>query len=261
MSADAAAPSPARLRAEVLIVLGLSLGQSAVFSIARLIERYLREAPIGDQSATMNPSQSAIPVMDLVIQLLRIGFGLMPVVLALFLLSAHGGSAMARLGLTGPARRWWADVGTGAVLALAIGVPGLGLYALSRLTGTGVKINTSGLPDLWWAALVLLLSAALAAILEEVIAVGYLLTRLTELGWSVPAMIAASALLRGSYHLYQGIPMALGNVVMGAVFAWWFVRKRRVGPLIAAHLMLDFTAFVGPEVVPESWLDALGITA
>lgn len=263
MSAEpkASAPSRPRLRAEVLIVLGLSVGQSAVYSAARLIERFTRETPIGNQAATLNPSQSAVPVMDVVFQLLRIGFGLVPVALALFLLSAHGQSAVQRLGLTGPARAYGRDLALGAGLAAAIGIPGLGLYVVSRLTGTGVQLNTSGLPDAWWAATILLLSAAFAGILEEVLVVGYLLTRLTDLGWSVPAMIAASALLRGSYHLYQGVPMALGNVVMGVVFAWWYTRTKRVGPLIAAHFYLDMVAFVGPEVLPASWLDSLRITA
>jgi len=80
---------------------------------------------------------------------------------------------------------------------------------------------------------------------------------LEQLRWSVPAMIIASALLRGAYHLYQGWPMALGNVVMGLVFAWVYVRWRRLGPLIAAHFMLDFVSFVGPELLPDEWLAAL----
>ena len=199
--------------------------------------------------------------MDLVFQLLRIGFGLMPVVLALFLLSAHGTGAVQRLGVSGPASRWWRDVGVGVVLASIIGIPGLALYVGSRLTGTGIQLNTSGLPDVWWSAAVLLLSAALAGIVEETIAVGYLVVRLEQLGWSVAAIVVTSALLRGSYHLYQGVPMAVGNVVMGLVFAGWFMRHRRLGALVSAHLLLDAVAFIGPTVLPESVLNALYITA
>jgi membrane protease YdiL (CAAX protease family) len=254
-----ALPSVPRLRAEVLIVLGLSLGQSAVYAAIRLIERYLAPAPVGSQTSTLNPSQSSIDYMDLLIQVLRIGFSLMPVALALYLLSAQGGSALRRLGLTGRGRIWWRDLAWGAGLAVAIGLPGLALYAVGRALGQSVKLDTSGLPDQWWAAVILLLSAAAAAILEETVVVGYLVTRLRDLKWSVPAAIIASALLRGSYHLYQGWPMALGNVVMGLVFAWVYVRRGRIAPLIIAHMLLDSVAFIGPELIPQHVLDSLGI--
>lgn len=253
-------PSRGRLRAEVLIVLGISLGQSGIYAAIRLIERYLAPAPIGTQTSTLNPSQSSINYLDLLIQVLRIGFSLMPVILAVYLLSAHGNSALRRLGLTGRGRVWWTDVGWGFGLAAAIGIPGLGLYALGRALGQTVSLNTSGLPDQWWAATILLLSAAAAAILEETVVVGFLVTRLRDMRWSVPAMIIASALLRGSYHLYQGWPMALGNVVMGVVFAYVYVKRGRLAPLIVAHMLLDAVAFIGPEVIPAHVLDSLGIT-
>ena len=253
-------PSRPRLRAEVLIVVGISLGQAGIFAAIRLIERYLAPAPIGNQISVLNPSQSSINYLDLLIQVLRIGFSLMPVALALYLLSAHGNGALKRLGLTGRGRVWWADLGWGVGLAAAIGIPGLGLYALGRALGQSVKLNTSGLPDQWWAATILLLAAAGAAILEETIVVGYLVTRLRDMRWSVPAVIVASALLRGSYHLYQGWPMALGNVVMGVVFAYFYVKRGRLAPLIIAHMLLDSVAFIGPEVIPAHVLDSLGIT-
>lgn len=261
-SPTAPLPSHRRLRAEVLIVLGLSLGQSAVYAIVTLIRRYTIETPVGDQSTQLNPSYSEVDWLNLIYQVLRIGFSLMPVLLALYLLSAHGGSALRQLGLTrlqadGSVRPWWKDVAWGAGLAAAIGLPGLALYAVGRALGQSVRINTSGLPEAWWAALILLLSAAAAGLLEEVIVVGYLITRLRQMRWSVAAAIAASAVLRGSYHLYQGWPMALGNAVMGVVFALYFVRTGRVGPLILAHWTLDAVSFVGPEFLPQEWLDAI----
>lgn len=248
-----------RLRAEVVIVLGLSLGYSAITAALRLVERYLAETPIGNQTAQLNPTRSQIDYVDLALQLVRLAYVLMPVALVLFLLSAGGASALKRLGITGGARAAGKDFAVGLGLAAAIGIPGLALYAVGRALGQSVRIDTSGLPDAWWMATVLLLSAAVAGVLEETIAVGYLLTRLKEMRWSVPAAIVASALLRGAYHLYQGWPMALGNVVMGLVFAWWYHRTGRLGPLILAHWTLDAVAFIGPEVVPEEWLIELGI--
>jgi membrane protease YdiL (CAAX protease family) len=252
-------PSRRRMRAEVLIVLGLSLGYWGITAGIRLIERYLAPLPIGNQTQTLNPSVSGIDVIDLILQVLRQGYLLMPVALALYLLSSHGASAVERLGLTGPRRAWWNDIGWGVALAAAIGIPGLALYLVSRAFGQTVAINTSGLPDQWWAVSILLLSAAVAGILEETIAVGYLMTRLRDLAWGLPAAIIASALLRGSYHLYQGWPMALGNVMMGLLFAWWYAKRGRLAPLIFAHLLLDLVAFIGPEVAPQAWLAALGL--
>ena len=82
----------------------------------------------------------------------------------------------------------------------------------------------------WWTAPVLLLSAVQNAWLEEVVAVGYLVTRLREMSWRVSLAVAASALLRGCYHLYQGFGGFIGNAVMGAVFALFFIRFKRVIP-------------------------------
>ncbi len=243
----------------MFIVLGLSLGYYAITAALRLIERYLAEPSIGEQATTLNQSRSDIDIIDMLQQLVYQAYLLMPVALALFLLSTGGRQLRPLLGLTGPARAWWRDVGIGIGLAACIGLPGLALYAVGRALGQTVRIDTSGLPDAWWAATILLISAAVAGVLEETIVVGYLLTRLKDLGWGVPAAIIASALLRGAYHLYQGWPMALGNVVMGLVFAWWFHRTGRLAPLIIAHWTLDAVSFIGPEVVPQEWLTELGI--
>ncbi len=255
-------PTPTRRRigAEVLIVLGLSLGQKAVYAILRIIERYLAEPEIGQQTATLNPSHPSINYINLTYQVLNIVFALVPVALALFLLSAHGRSWVRTLGLNRDGRPWWRDLAFGFGLAAAIGLPGLGVYAVGRTIGQSVRINTSGLPEVWWAAVILLAAAAVAGILEEVVVVGYLVTRLRELRWGVAATIMASALLRGTYHLYQGWPMALGNVAMGVVFSLYFLRTGRLGPLIIAHWTIDAVSFIGPELLPADWIDAINAT-
>ena len=69
--------------------------------------------------------------------------------------------------------------------------------------------------------------------------VGYLLTRLRAARLVRRAAIALAAVLRGSYHLYQGFGAFVGNAVMGVVFGWFFLRTRRVMPLIVAHTILD----------------------
>ena len=92
---------------------------------------------------------------------------------------------------------------------------------------------------------VLVLSAIRHGIVEEVIVVGYLLDRLGQARLEHAAAIVASALLRGSYHLYQGFGPFIGNAVMGVVFALVYTRTKRVMPLVIAHAILDTVAFVG----------------
>ena len=92
---------------------------------------------------------------------------------------------------------------------------------------------------------VLLLAALRNGLLEEVVVVGYLFERLRRLGWSTWAILLSAALLRGSYHLYQGLGPFIGNVIMGLIFGWLYLRTRRVAPLVIAHFLLDAVGFVG----------------
>jgi membrane protease YdiL (CAAX protease family) len=247
-----------RLRAEVWIVLGLSLGQTAVYAAVRLYARLTIDVPLAQQTATLNPSRSERPYLDLLYQILSIGFALVPVALALYLLSANGRRATRLIGLDGarPAR----DLGVGLTLAAAVGIPGLAFYALGRALGLNVEVQAAGLDPYWWAVPILVLSALQNALLEEVVAVGYLVERLGEMRWGVPGILAASALLRGAYHLYQGPGMAIGNVAMGLLFTAYYLRRRRVMPLVVAHTALDVVAFVGYTVLPEAVLRSIGIT-
>lgn len=232
-----------RRRNELLLVLGLSLGQSAIYSLVSLISKLTQPGPLSSQTSALNVSRSVRPYFDLTYQLLDIFFALVVVGLAYHLLNRDPGQA--RLGLGLDFRRPWFDLGGGAALAAVIGIPGLGLYFGARALGLNTDVSASGLPDLWWAVPVLILSAVQNAVLEEIIVVGYLTTRLHQLSWSVPAVIAASALLRGSYHLYQGFGGFVGNAIMGVVFALVYLKWRRIGPLIVAHTLLDVVAFVG----------------
>ena len=102
----------------------------------------------------------------------------------------------------------------------------------------------------------LILSAVQNALLEEIVVVGYLFTRLRQLAWHPVAIIALSAIIRGSYHLYQGIGGFIGNLIMGVIFGLIYLRWKRVGPLIVAHTLLDITAFVGYALVAPhvNWL-------
>jgi uncharacterized protein len=253
---DAPAPTPGRttLKHEVLLVFALSLGASAIYSIVDLLDTLTRKGGLASATATLNPSQNARPWFDLTYQLIGLAFALVPVFLALHFL-ARDHLRPARLIGFDLTRPGW-DLGAGVGLAALIGIPGLGLYLAAKGIGLNATIAASALPKIWWGVPVLVLAAIRNAVSEEVLVVGYLMTRLRQLGVRPAAQVAMSAVLRGSYHLYQGFGGFVGNCVMGVVFALFYRRFGRVMPLVVAHSILDIVSFVGYALLAPhlSWL-------
>ncbi|MFI9308579.1 CPBP family intramembrane glutamic endopeptidase [Streptomyces triculaminicus] len=234
------------LRAEILIVLALSLGASALSSLISFVGAATRPGGLKDQAATLNASHApGRPWLDLAWQVFGITTALVPVLLVVHLLAREvpEGGALRAIGLDRD--RPGLDLARGAGLAAAVGGSGLLFYLAVRAAGFNLTVVPENLPDVWWKLPVLIASALQNAVLEEVVVVGYLLRRLGQLGWTPAAALAASAVLRGSYHLYQGIGGLVGNMVMGVVFVLCYRRWGRVGPLVAAHALIDIVAFVG----------------
>ncbi|GAA1272488.1 type II CAAX endopeptidase family protein [Kitasatospora nipponensis] len=237
--------SPARrlLGAELLIVLGLSLGASGVGAVISFTDSLTQQKSLTQQVAPLNSSLApGRPWIDLAWQLYYIARGLMPVVLVGYLLVREH-TSLRVLGFD--LRRKLSDLGRGAAVAAVIGGSGLALYLGSRAAGYNLTVVPSGLPHVWWRIPVLIASACQNAVLEEVVVLGYLIRRLDQRGWSGPAVLVTSAAVRGSYHLYQGVGGLVGNMVMGAVFVLLYRRWGRVMPLVAAHALIDTVAFVG----------------
>lgn len=240
---------------EVVLLLGLSLGSSAVYAVLRIVERATRQVALNQQTSTLNAAVTPDrPWLDLAYQLAGIVLGLAAPAMAVFLLRHRCPPADPSLGLT--RRRWGRDLLQGTLLAAVIGLPGLAFYLVGRHLGWTTQIVASALGDHWWSVPVLVLAAAQNAVLEEVVVVGYLLARLRQAGMPDARAIVLSAVLRGSYHLYQGFGPFVGNVVMGLVFGWCYRRWGRVLPLVVAHTLLDVVAFVGYALVQPhvSWL-------
>lgn len=241
-------------------MLGVSLLPSASYAVLNLIDRYTQSRALADQSTTLVPVLDERAWLDVAYQLRRYGFLIIPALLALYLLSTRERRGASRIGLT--LNRSGSDLGHGLTLAALVGVPGLAFYLAGRALGLNVEIQTTSQDAVWWSILILLVGALANAIIEEIVVVGYLSERLRDLAWATPAIIAASALLRGSYHLYQGPGMAVGNVAMGVLFAWYYLvwrGGRRVMPLVIAHFAIDAVAFIGYAALPQSWLATLGI--
>jgi membrane protease YdiL (CAAX protease family) len=249
------------LTREILLVLGLTLGYSAIVSVMALIAKLTAPVPLNQQVTAMNTSPApGRPLLALFIELRSITFGyVVPALLTVFLLNRDRDWAPSmsrvgqRLGLN--SSRWGFDLLSGLGLTALIGVPGLALYLAARELGINTTVSAANLTE-WWAAPVLVLIAAGNGLLEEVVVVGYLVTRLRQTGWGVAAAVAFSSVLRGTYHLYQGFGAFVGNVIMGVVFAVFFVRTKRLWPLILAHTLLDVVAFLGYTLLRDhvSWL-------
>ncbi|ARF54077.1 CPBP family intramembrane glutamic endopeptidase [Streptomyces gilvosporeus] len=237
-------PCRSVLRSETLLVLALSLGASALSALISFIGSVTKSGALKHQAATLNASQApGRPWLDLAWQLFGIATALVPVALvAHFLLRERAGGLRA-IGFD--RRRPGFDLSRGVALAAVIGGSGLLLYLGARAAGVNLTVVPEALPEVWWKIPVLIASAVQNAVLEEVVVVGYLLRRLGQLGWAPMAALAASAVLRGSYHLYQGIGGFFGNMVMGVIFVLLYRRWGRVGPLVAAHALIDIVAFLG----------------
>ncbi len=248
-------PQPRRLLvSEVWLVLGVSLGASALWAVVRYIGDLTAPGPLRKQVAELNSSAApGRPWLDLSLQVVGIATALVPAFLALHMF-VRDGAGLATIGLDRRQPRH--DAVFGAGLAAAVGGTGLGLYLIAWHSGTNLTVVPADLPDVWWRIPVLVLSAVENAVLEEVVVVGYLLTRLRQLGWSDNRALATSALLRGSYHFYQGIGGFVGNLVMGLLFGRIYQRRGRIGPLVVAHSLIDAVAFVGYTFLAGrvSWL-------
>jgi membrane protease YdiL (CAAX protease family) len=246
-------PGRQRPGLDILLVLGVSLGQSAVYSILSIINKLTYEVPLGQQTTTMNPSYTPDrPWLDLAYQVAAIVFPLVPAMLALYLLHLAGERRQIGFDL----RRPGFDLGWGAVIFAAIGIPGLAFYYLAWTLGFNTQVSPANLAANWWTVPVLIGLAAMNGILEEVVMLGFFFSRAAALNWKPWVIIVSSAVIRGGYHLYQGFGGFIGNLVMGLVFGLLYLKFRRVGPLVVAHILLDVAAFVGYALIAPlvDWL-------
>lgn len=233
------------LRWELLLVLGITFGTSGLRAIARLVEATISPEALNEQKATLNQAQSTLPWLDPILQLLSSSVLFAWGGLAIFLLLRH---------LPTPAlvRSWrlrGRDWLHGAGLAALIGLPGLAFYLGAVHLGLSKQVVPTGLDESWWRIPLLIVNSWANGFAEELVVVAWLSTRLRQLRVSWAWVFAASALLRGSYHLYQGYAAGLGNIIMGAIYLWYFKRTGRIWPLVIGHGLIDTVAFVGYAVL------------
>jgi membrane protease YdiL (CAAX protease family) len=132
--------------------------------------------------------------------------------------------------------------------------PGLGLAAASfgaeiplvivlspvLVHGSSLVNNVSigHVPDyyvIWGIAM-----SAITAIAEEVLVNGYLITRLSQFGWTPRSALILSLVLRTSYHVYYGLGFVL-TIPFGYLVTRSFQKHHRLNRSIAAHFLFDAT--------------------
>lgn len=231
-------------------MLAVTFGVSAMVALLRLADAVLSGLP--GYRVQLNQNLSRYDLINLGLNLVSIGQLVAWGLLALYLLWRSGiGPAQIGLG-----RLRWPDLVGGLGLAALIGLPGLGLYLVARMLGMNAEVEPTSLASSWWRIPVLVLAAFANGFAEEVVVVGYLITRLRQVGLTPVQAVLASAALRGLYHAYQGFGAGLGNLAMGLVFGYAWYRWRRLWPLVIAHGVINSVAFVGYIVLAGhlSWL-------
>jgi hypothetical protein len=230
-----APPGRWTLGEEVLIVLSLSVLYSAIDAVLSYLQ-----APVNrGVSVALFPT---FPSFELLRELLSIAFAVPPAWLVVHL-ARRSGEGLEPFGL-GTATLSQ-DVAWGLLAAAVVAAVGLSVY----LGAIALNVNRFVVPvpplGHWWTVPVLVLGALQNALLEEIVVLGYLIRRLEQLGWATAAAVLTSALLRGTYHLYQGWGGFAGNLALGLAFGYAFSRWRRTWPLVTAHFVVDTLAGVG----------------
>ncbi|HIW92673.1 MAG TPA: CPBP family intramembrane metalloprotease [Candidatus Corynebacterium avicola] len=270
VSTDDSQPNAAdrsALRWEILIVLAVTFGASGVRAVLRLVEAATMPEDLNEQTTTLNARQSDLAWLDPAFQLISSGVLVAWGALSLFLLIRHVPPRLGELGAsTGPLLRLWSrgapgrpvhpvlapswrDLLPGLGMAALIGLPGLVFYVAAVQLGFSREVIPTGLDRSIQDLVLLVLNSWANGFAEEILVVAWLCTRLRQIKVPWVWVFVASAVLRGSYHLYQGYSAGLGNMVMGVVFVWFFYRTGRVWPLVIAHGMIDTVAFVGYQVI------------
>lgn len=257
-AAEPSAPPRERHGLELIGVLGITYAASGIGALLENIRDQLliQQGPGFSHVATgpiVSVPKPTYAWFDITADLVDVLLGLMPAFLAVVLLMRSPAGVGFGIGLDRIRR---IEIPQGLGFAALIGIPGLGLVYVARQIGANAQIVATNFPDVWYRIPMLLFNAVQDGVAEEVVVCGYVLVRLGQLGWRGPWPVITAAVLRGSYHLYQGFGGFAGNFVMGLIFGWWFQRTRRVWPLIVAHSVIDAVSFIGYVYLHDkvSWI-------
>ena len=134
----------------------------------------------------------------------------------------------------------WKLTGAGVLLAL-----GTLLYStvIAAVFGTWFEFPPLDKSQLDFGTV--LLFSVVNGIYEETFVVGYVVGCLAR--QSTWVVIISSALIRFSYHIYQGPEAVLFILPFGLVFAYLYVKYRKLWPLVLCHIILNVVFHVTPS--------------
>jgi membrane protease YdiL (CAAX protease family) len=136
-----------------------------------------------------------------------------------------------------------ADVWRALVIALATfatnALSRLVLYLLSPAAASDISsIHFTGTVSGW----VIALAVVIDPLFEEALFLGYTITALERYGVAVAAVTSVG--LRALVHAYQG-PLAVVTIApVGAVFLYFYLRRRSIWPIVLAHAAIDTVGLV-----------------
>lgn len=79
---------------------------------------------------------------------------------------------------------------------------------------------------------------------EELIVRAYAISEVINLGGSRSLAVIFSVVCQISYHLYQGAAHVLALTILFTAFSIYYVRTRRIGPVILIHLFVDVSFLI-----------------
>ncbi|HEV7396754.1 MAG TPA: type II CAAX endopeptidase family protein [Pyrinomonadaceae bacterium] len=89
-----------------------------------------------------------------------------------------------------------------------------------------------------------ILFVILNPIYEELIVRAYVISEVKYLLGSSVLAVLVSVLIQTLYHLYQGVPAAIALGAMSLVLSIYYLRCKRIVPVILAHLFFDLLALL-----------------
>jgi membrane protease YdiL (CAAX protease family) len=160
-----------------------------------------------------------------------------------FYLLARTGQDRKTLGIGRPSFKIdvWPALGIGVAAFVAEVVLLLPIEAFLQnnrsLFGT---VTTTNVPKIYviWGVVI----SAVTAVTEEMLVNGYLITRLSQLGWTPRKSLILSLILRTSYHVYYGLGFLL-TVPFGYLVTRSFQKHHKLNRPIVAHFLFDAILF------------------
>jgi len=228
---SATKPLPPRDRfspIEFVVVIGIAFGDSIFYSIVDVVT---------GNTLGMRPRNTALGEAD-TYALVIIELALLPILAAVLYLGGWRWKDF-RLG----ANRWTTALG----IALFTGVWLMDWAAVWAMKAMFPALYYA--IEAWWSyqpdhppgLLPILLVATVNPVFEEFFAGAYVIKSLRR-RFGLTAAVWTSAVIRTTYHLYQGLTAAPLHFAQGLIHGFVYVRYGRLWPLILAHALSNFLA-------------------